>query len=594
MLLILAALTVFAGGTQAQRPNVKSTEIVRMDGADYYLHKVERGETLSSISRLYDVPVRYIERDNPSLSDGLKAGQTIRVECRDIPHQNLSPRRMARRFEEHTVARGETAYSIARAYSISINVLVEDNPGLDPAKLGTGQKLMIRKSEIGESSPQETLAEIRGIADALTEVSGAYIYYVVDIGETIYSISRKFGVEESDITDNNDLSGGLRAGAIIRIPTSEVLLKAVFADDKPQGEYTEDGSGAILRSGYDRLRLAMLLPLSSGHDAAGNSNFAEFYQGALLALEDLKHEGHSLDADLYDTQRSPERTAVIAAGDNLRSADLIIGPVYEECLGPVVDMARERGIPVVSPLAAVEGAYGGLLYQLTPAPEYRYDKLKGMFTPEKNIVFITTEFNDTELESRMNEIAAGVPFRRVVYNKGMSAEQIDGLIDSRRENLFVVLSADESGVDLVLAALSSVQNNRLARTIRTGAISVIGNSRWMRYANLDRNLLFKLNVSFVANYHADRSSAVVAAFDRRYIVAFGQFPSLYSYRGYDAVKLFAGAMLSGEGSLNERLARASTPLQSGYDFAAVPSAGNNINTEWALVTYRNNYTVTVQ
>ncbi len=601
-LLILAALTVVAGTAVAQRPNVKSSEIVQVDGAYYYLHKVEKGETLSSLSRLYEVAIRYIEVYNPSVREGLQAGRTIKIPCKDIPKLDMSPRKIARTFEEYTVAKGETAYSIARKFSISINVLVEDNPGLDPSKLNEGQTLRIRRSEIGETSPQEVLASIDGFAETLTAVSDGYIYYVVDIGETVYSIGRKFGVAEGRIIESNDLSGGLRAGAILKIPDPATNREKTLLDepdDERQPQYRDlfhSISADPRYDGSEALDIAMLLPLSpaTGGVVAGKNNFVEFYQGALLALEDFKVEGRDITMNLYDTQRSAERTGVITGSYDFAGTDLVIGPVYEECLPPVMEFARTHGVPVVSPLAPVGREYGGLLYQLTPSAEYRYDKLKGMFTPDKNIVFITTDLTDSAFEREMQRIAGDVPYQRVVYNKGMPADYVDSLLVSgRRENLFVVLSSDKSDVELVLAAISSVQNNRQSRSIRTGRISVIGSPQWMRYDNINRSVLFKLNVSFVANYHADRSNDAVMAFDRRYIAAFGELPSLFSYRGYDAVKLFAGAMLSAGGNWETRLGRVGTPLQSGYDFRYDPG-GNNINTEWVLVTYRNDYTITVQ
>jgi LysM repeat protein len=45
----------------------------------YIHHKVERGETLYSLSRLYDVPVRVIRRENNRLVWGLKYGEYIRI-----------------------------------------------------------------------------------------------------------------------------------------------------------------------------------------------------------------------------------------------------------------------------------------------------------------------------------------------------------------------------------------------------------------------------------------------------------------------------------------------------------------------------------
>lgn len=622
LIMILMALAIPVRA-EVQKPNTRSADVVFVDGRDFYLHKVMKGETMYSLSKLYNIPIERIEFDNPQLKEGLKEGQTIKVLCEEVPESNMSPRKAARLFAEHTVGKGETTYSIARRYSLSINTLVQDNPGLDPSKLDIGQKLKIRKSEIGETSPQELMSEIDDYASSLNRVSEGYIYHVVEIGETIYSLSRSLGVTQEDIARNNDVAGGLKAGALIKVPVEgkdltrpyQQAIRETATAQQPQtwpadrfpsqaapnaivpvAPFVPSEEKNPFYSYSGNLDIAMILPLSGPFvSSSARNNFIEFYQGALLALEDIKNEGYSVNLDLYDDQRSVEGASGIVGSPAFQETDLIIGPVYEEAMQPVMEFAANRNIPVVSPLAMVEKGYGSQLYQLSPAPQYKYEKMRPMFEGDKNIVFITTDNNDWEFEREITAMLGDTPFQRVVYDKGTPAEYIDSLLMSpRRENLFIVTAADELGVDLILAAVSSVQNNRLARSIRTGQVNVIGNSRWLRYRNLDRNLMFKLNVSFVTSYHADRSDDLVKGFDNRYIVAFNELPSLYSYRGYDAVVLFAGAMLGPpEFRLNERLGAGGKPLQVDYDFHRGEN-GNYNNTRWALVRYRNNYTITVQ
>ena len=81
-------------------------------------------------------------------------------------------------------------------------------------------------------------------------------------------------------------------------------------------------------------------------------------------------------------------------------------------------------------------------------------------------------------------------------------------------------------------------------------------------------------------------------FDRRYIEAFGRVPSLYSYRGYDAVKMFGGAVAAGNAG-PALSCSVMVPLQTPYRFET-GSGGNTGNTEWALVTYGNDYTISVR
>ena len=218
-LIVLAASVLLFGEAAAQVPGTRSSEVVSMAGTDYYLHRVAPGETVYSLSRLYGVAEERFYEDNPAVKEaGLKAGETVRVLCTDVPEIELSRRKMQRTFVTHTVQPGETTYSIAKRYSLAINTLIQDNPGLDPSHLKAGQELLIRKSEMDKTSPQQILSQMDDFASTLTEVSDEYVYHLVEMGETLYAISREYGVTVADIEAGNDVRGGLKAGVLLRIP----------------------------------------------------------------------------------------------------------------------------------------------------------------------------------------------------------------------------------------------------------------------------------------------------------------------------------------------------------------------------------------
>ena len=207
-LIVLAASVLLFGEAAAQVPGTRSSEVVSMAGTDYYLHRVAPGETVYSLSRLYGVAEERFYEDNPAVKEaGLKAGETVRVLCTDVPEIELSRRKMQRTFVTHTVQPGETTYSIAKRYSLAINTLIRDNPGLDPSHLKAGQELLIRKSEMDKTSPQQILSQMDDFASTLTEVSDEYVYHLVEMGETLYAISREYGVTVADIEAGNDVRG---------------------------------------------------------------------------------------------------------------------------------------------------------------------------------------------------------------------------------------------------------------------------------------------------------------------------------------------------------------------------------------------------
>ena len=92
------------------------------------VHRVERGNTVYSISRLYGVPVRAIIENNglnpPYL---LKVGESLTMPGR----------------RGHRVAKGETVYSISRQYGVPMNELTRANDIARPYTIVIGQELVI-------------------------------------------------------------------------------------------------------------------------------------------------------------------------------------------------------------------------------------------------------------------------------------------------------------------------------------------------------------------------------------------------------------------------------------------------------------------
>lgn len=100
-------------------------------GAEPRVHVVQRGDTIFSISRRYNVSVDALQREN-SISDPsvIRVGQRLTI-------PGTSPSR------RHTVVRGETYFGIARQYNISLAQLLEANNRTAETVLRVGDVLTI-------------------------------------------------------------------------------------------------------------------------------------------------------------------------------------------------------------------------------------------------------------------------------------------------------------------------------------------------------------------------------------------------------------------------------------------------------------------
>ena len=598
-LMIVWALCAFAAE--------KSGTIVYINGSKFYIHTVQPGETLYGLSKTYGVGEKVILENNPSIARGLKTAENIKIPfVSDVPEPK-SDKKLRKTFDFHFVSKGETLYAISRQYEIPVKTILEDNPNLDPLHMRLGERILIRKKQIGsedEAGTKEQWEEYRESLNSGADEGTAY--HIVHPGETFYSLSRRFGISETELSQ---LNGGLKpadlkAGAMIKIPQLDGAVTAEVADSlhrdsvvaaEPQAIPIE--FRALRRS--EPLNVALLLPIATGGEA--NGNYLEFYQGFLLGIDSIKiRQGISVNVHLYNTARDTARIREIVERDEaFRKSDLIIGPVYEEGLAPVIRFAEEKKVPVVSPLAHIADHNSDVLFQLAPDPSLKYEKAGDLVDGGKRVTLIYTASTDKEFEREILALLGDSEYSRYTYKyehptvrSSNSPSDLTPLLENGQDNVFIILSDNSVDVERILAALASADTSITSRGRTAPRFVVLGNPRWNRFNTIDRAIYFKDRVVFFSAYHAKRDSEIVRTFDSAYIRAFGALPTLYSYRGYDTAVIFAPAMYGDiEYDLEDRRY---APLQTVYRFGQGEGRENHINRNWMRVNYNSDFTITIE
>lgn len=585
----------------------KSGTIVYINGSKFYIHTVQPGETLYGLSKTYGVGEKVILENNPSIARGLKTAENIKIPfVSDVPEPK-SDKKLRKTFDFHFVSKGETLYAISRQYEIPVKTILEDNPNLDPLHMRLGERILIRKKQIGsedEAGTKEQWEEYRQSLNSVADEGTAY--HIVHPGETFYSLSRRFGISETELSQ---LNGGLKpadlkAGAMIKIPQLDGAVTAEVADSlhrdsvvaaEPQAIPIE--FRALRRS--EPLNVALLLPIATGGEA--NGNYLEFYQGFLLGIDSIKiRQGISVNVHLYNTARDTARIREIVEWDEaFRKSDLIIGPVYEEGLAPVIRFAEEKKVPAVSPLAHIADHNSDVLFQLAPDPSLKYEKAGDLVDGGKRVTLIYTASTDKEFEREILALLGDSEYSRYTYKyehptvrSSNSPSDLTPLLENGQDNVFIILSDNSVDVERILAALASADTSITSRGRTAPRFVVLGNPRWNRFNTIDRAIYFKDRVVFFSAYHAKRDSEIVRTFDSAYIRAFGALPTLYSYRGYDTAVIFAPAMYGDiEYDLEDRRY---APLQTVYRFGQGEGRENHINRNWMRVNYNSDFTITIE
>ena len=547
--IITLALFVF-GAVSA----VSAEEIVVIGGAKYTIHDVVKGETLYSLARHYGVTVDDIKGANAVLTEGLKAGQRIKIPVKSAVEK--SPK-----VQLHKVVRGETLYSLAKQYNVAIEEIQAVNSHIKKGlKAGQLIEIPIKESQVEQPAPQQPTPVIQTAVVAST-------------------------TEQPQIEEIAE----------------QTVVKSVSFRALQQGE---------------RADVALLLPL--GTKEQPSQNYLDFYRGFLIGLDSVRMSGYSVNLNLYNTAHDYNRIEQIIASGALHNTDLVVGPIYEDELIPVTTALQERNIPIVSPLANLTQTTSNAVFQMSPSPATKLEKVRGMFDGSKRVVIISTDNTDKEFDSEVRSMLRDTSYvvehkyiyehpsviekrekeREKMREAGLevddtpSPSDMSPLLRGEEPTVIVITADNEVEIDRILAAIASANIALTARSQRVVPFVVFGNNRWNRYRNIDRAILFTNNVTMLSTYHAHRSEPIIRAFDKRFVDEFGALPSLYAYRGYDAAVVFVKALYNTiETGLEGTL---STPLLSPYAFEQNPTSGIRVNNQWIKVNYNSNFTITTE
>ena len=599
--------------------------VVEVDGRSYYKHLVASGDTIYALSKAYNVSEQQILESNEGITPA-----TLRVDSYIYIPRVAKVEEQAvdkKKFILHAVKSGDTIYSIARKYKVSVATLERDNPDIDIERIAPGMEVLVRRSERGYATNDDIDKEQRKRDKEVVLKSNEYR---VMAGETVYSLSRRFGLSEEEFMEINSLksSRDLKEGMIvIRTRPAEVVSESVESTSLPREHSAEEHTADVASTEsavevvaveeqpsasvdapiFERftagqpLRTLLMLPFHK--DGKVNTAAVDFYRGVLLAMEELRTEGYNIELSVLDTQGSEAVVEDIVTYDPLfYGSHLIIGPVYENEIAKVLPYAQATNTPVVSPLADITELSGSVLFQMQTENSHKYDRFAEVFDGSREVVVIHTPSVDREYRDKMYELSANHTLHELNYlfdrgsllyrrnADGTNGEEIDitEFMHTRTSKIFVVLASSETDVDRVLTTLSSTRASILGRGGLMGDYVVVGNRRWKQMLSIDKQTFFNNNTIFLVPYHANRGNDTITLFDARYVKAYEVLPTMYSYRGYDAAMIFCRKMYEGF----EGLGSVAAPLATPYTFAF--EDGLYLNTYWVMERYKSNFTIDVE
>ncbi len=209
-------------------------------------YKVRSGDTLSSISLKFGTNVSTIKSLNGLSSNLLKIGKTLNVP------QGKAIKDYARSTVNYTVKSGDTLSTIASRFDVSTSRIKSLN-NLASSFIKKGQKLKI---------PSQGLS---------SKTVAKEINHKVRKGESLYSISKKYGSSVSNIKNANNISGTkIAVNQTIKIPTNE----KVYLKSETRSRYTsskKNSASSSNKKASDNLIQVAKKYLGAPYKFGGNS-----------------------------------------------------------------------------------------------------------------------------------------------------------------------------------------------------------------------------------------------------------------------------------------------------------------------------------
>jgi LysM repeat protein len=206
----------------------------------YRSHKVEKGETVYSISKKYGVSEAAIYRLNPDAKRGIGSNSMLIIPSGDV----INTRSVPIEFKKHRVKRKETLFSIAQKYGITVEDIKKYNKHLYSKSLKKGEKLQIPVFPKIETVTVVTTDTGNGKTD--TQI------HTVLAKETKYGIARKYGISIAELEAlNPNVPKNFPIGTLLTVPNTSVTDSATIE------ETTFDFYEVQPKEGFFRLKVKL-------------------------------------------------------------------------------------------------------------------------------------------------------------------------------------------------------------------------------------------------------------------------------------------------------------------------------------------------
>lgn len=577
----------------------------------YFIHTVSKGQTIYSISRMYQTTVKEIIDLNPECVNKISIGQKIKIRQNALQEQQSTSEKIGERY--HTIQPGETLYRLGQKYSITPQEICEANPGLSISNFRSGEVILI-------PAPKQQIQAVKVEPQQPTVPDTIRIRttHVVERGETVYKLTKLYNITEEELREANPeiTKNKLKKNSVIKIPYSSRELALMRFKELEQQQREESNAelfkriehmkdSAASQDSFEGIRVAVILPfVLDSYSPNEQSRMVEYYEGFLMAVEKLKRFGYSFEIHTYDSGKENQSLEPLISSGELDNMDIIFGALYPKHNKQLADFAHRKEIPLVIPFTSKEDEIfrNPMVYVVNTIQSYFYSEVIdhfGVEFPNANVIFVSDSINNKkEFVSALTENfnQRGTPYSTVplstITNMEVSDSILRGIMREDKQNIFIPTSSNEVTLSTLIPSLILLNND----TINLPEFKLFGYPEWQIYANNMRNEIYEVDTYFYASFFSHYTLSEANNFQNEYIRWYNRSPQniypRYGMLGYDTGYVFLLAISKYGNNMPQNINKVSyTPVQTGFKFERVNNWGGMVNKKIYFVHYTPEYTI---
>ena len=363
-----------------------------------------------------------------------------------------------------------------------------------------------------------------------------------------------------------------------------VILLIPFYNVKPEETFYSEVK-KIAQSENKPLQTVLLLPFSTGN------RMTEYLEGFLLALEDIKKKGISVNLQIFDIGEDTGILTDIFAELYWTDLDIVVGGLSEAQIRLISDFCKKRNATYVIPFTSKtdEVTNNPSAYQINTPQSVQYKKVTNYFCKQyanDNILIYAPNNQGNKMDFvkiLQNELRTKAIAFQMIDKANPTESDLSMYLRNDKNNVFVF--ADDSSD--VLKKLTGPLKN-IQQVDDNQSIVLFGHPTWQLYSNNFLDDFFRFNASFYSVFYIDPLAANVKNVRNRYYQWYSKemlntYPK-YGLLGYDTGMYFLLSLAKQKWAFKG--------LQTDFLFENLDKQGGYINTNVYFVEYNSDYTIT--